>query len=75
MEDICKFSRRPLTVLLKIYVDEVTGFAAERRAEEHLESLSGYVRRLIVEDVRRAQAARAEYADERPEDRPGPGRV
>lgn len=66
------FARRAVTELLKIYVDPLTRYAAERRAAELGESLSGYVRRLIMEDIRRANALHDEQGHE---DRADPGQV
>lgn len=75
MSDDLQFARRrPVTVQLKIYVDEVTAEAAEARAAMELESLSAYVRRLIHEDIRRHRQSRAGYEPGGWDDRADSGR-
>lgn len=73
-DDDFRFARRrPVTVQLKIYVDEVTAEAAEARAAMELESLSAYVRRLIHEDIRRHRLSQPDYGGAGGDDRANSG--
>ncbi len=69
-----QFARRAVTECLKIYVDPTTAHAAEARAAEEGESLSGYVRRLVMLDIRRAREEARLSASPLAGDRPSQGR-
>ena len=69
-----QFARRAVTECLKIYVDPTTAHAAEARAAELGESISGYVRRLIMQDIRQAREQARLSAGEDGPDRTWPGR-
>ena len=74
MTELLKFARMAMTECLKIYVDHLTAHAAEARAAELGESISGYVRRLVMQDIRQArEQARLSAGVDGP-DRTGAGR-